>query len=810
MKFTLSWLKDHLDTDASLEQIVDKLTMIGLEVEDVVDPAAKLAPFAVAHILEAEKHPDADKLKLCKVEALVDGKVQVLQVVCGAPNAKAGLRGVFAPPGSTIPANGMVLKPTKIRGVESNGMMCSERELELSEEHDGIIELAGDPAVGTPAAEVLGATDPVIEIAITPNRPDCLGVYGVARDLAAAGLGTLKEKPVPQVADAFESSVKIELAFDGDTVDACPVFAGRMVRGVKNGSSPDWMQTRLKAIGLRPINALVDITNYISYDQGRPLHVYDVSKLSGNIRARLGKGETFLALDGKEYTAGDGMCVIADDAKVLGFGGIMGGEESGSTETTTDVLIESAYFDPNRTAATGRKTGIVSDARYRFERGIDPASTLAGCDRATAMVMELCGGEASAMEVAGAEPDTRRTISFDPARVARLTGVALDVAEISSILTALGFEVADAGDRLDVVPPSWRPDVFGEADLVEEVVRIHGLEEVKSTPLAKSHAVADPVLNVLQNRARTARRSLATRGFVEALTWSFIPKAQAELFGGGNAVADLELANPISSDMSHMRPAILPGLLSAAGRNMARGQRDVMLFEVGQQYAGDQPGDQSNLAVGIRQGTSGLGGSGRHWQGGGEKVSVFDAKADAAALLASLGAKVENLQVAADAPSWYHPGRSGVFRMGPKKVLAHFGELHPKVLDALDVAGPVVAFEVMMDEIPLPKAKPTKSKPALNVSDLQPVRRDFAFVVDQGQEADALVRAAAGADKKLISGVSVFDAFEGGNLGEDKKSLAIEVTLQPSDKTLTDDELEAVSQKIIDAVVKKTGGTLRG
>jgi phenylalanyl-tRNA synthetase beta chain len=811
MKFTLSWLKTHLETDASLNTIVDMLTMVGLEVEDVVDPAAKLSDFAVARIVEANPHPDADKLKLCKVEAMVGGKLETLQVVCGAPNAKTGLLGIFAPSGATIPANGMVLKPTKIRGVESNGMMCSERELELSDEHTGIIELNGDFAVGTPAAEALGQTDPMIEIAITPNRPDCLGVYGVARDLAAAGLGTLKDNSVPVIDGKFESPVSLALEFSNEAKNACPVFAGRVVRGVKNGPSPDWLQARLKSIGLRPINALVDITNFLSYDQARPLHVYDVAKLSGTVRARLGKGETFQALDEKEYKADETMTVIADDAQVLGFAGVMGGEASGSTDATTDVLIESAYFDPRRTAATGRKTGIVSDARYRFERGIDPASTIAGVDRAAALIMELCGGEASNLVVAGEEPNEVETISFDPSRVERLTGVALAVEEIVRILTVLGFNVADGTDgRLNVTRPTWRPDIFGEADLVEEVVRIHGLEEVISTPLPKSHAVADPVLNLPQKRLRNAKRALASRGFVEAVTWSFIPKQYAELFGGDNAIAQLELANPISSDMSHMRPAILPGLIAAAGRNMARGARDVMLFETGQQYEGDQPNDQINVAAGIRQGTSRIAGAGRHWQGKAEPVDLFDVKADAAALLASLGANVDNLQIVADAPGWYHPGRSGVFRMGPKNVLARFGEIHPKVLEALDVTGPIVAFEVMLDVLPAPKAKKTKTKAALSLPDLQPVRRDFAFLVSEDKTADMVLRAASGADKKLITDVTLFDAFEGGSLADGEKSLAIEVTLQPRDKTLTDDDLDAVSKKIIAAVEKSTGGKLRG
>ncbi len=811
MKFTLSWLKDHLDTDASLEKIVDTLTMIGLEVEEVVDPAAKLAPFAVARIVEAGPHPDADKLKLCKVEAQIDGKVQVVQVVCGAPNARVGLLGIFAPSGATIPSNGMVLKPTKIRGVESNGMMCSQRELELSDEHDGIIELDGDFPVGTPASEALGHTDPMIEIAITPNRPDCLGVYGVARDLAAAGLGRLKDNDPPVIKSSFDSPVGISLDFPDAQKDACPVFAGRLVRGVKNGPSPAWMQARLNAIGLRPVNALVDVTNYLSYDQGRPLHVYDVAKLKGGVQARLGRGETFTALDGKEYTSDETMTVIADDAQVLGLGGVMGGEDSGSTEATVDVFIESAYFDPRRTASTGRKTGIVSDARYRFERGIDPASTLPGVDRAAALIMDMCGGEASSLVVAGEAPDATQLISFDTARVVRLTGLSLSEVEIEKILTDLGFKVAvGANGRLDVACPSWRPDIFGEADLVEEVVRIHGLEEVTATPLPKSHAVADPVLNLAQKRLRTAKRALASRGFIEAVTWSFIPKAHAELFGSADAVAQLELANPISTDMSHMRPAILPGLIAAVGRNLARGARDIMLFEAAQQYEGDQPGDQINVAAGVRQGTSGVSGGGRHWQGGTASVSLFDAKADVAALLASLGVKVENLQIAADAPAWYHPGRSGVLRMGPKNVLAYFGELHPGTLEALGVPGPLVAFEVLLDTIPAPKVKRTKTKPALAIPDLQPVRRDFAFIVTKEQSADSVVRAAAGADRKLITAVSLFDAFEGGSLSADEKSLAIEVTLQPRDKTFTDEELEAVSQKVVAAVAKAAGGRLRG
>ncbi len=810
MKFTLSWLKRHLDTGASLDAIAGRLTMLGLEVEGVEDPAKKLAVFSVAKVLEAAPHPDADKLQVLKVEALVEGEVKQLQVVCGAPNARKGLTGIFAPPGATIPVNGMVLKPTKIRGVESNGMMCSERELELSEDHEGIIDLAGEWKVGTPAAEVLGQNDPVIEIAITPNRPDCLGVHGVARDLAAAGLGRLADGAVTPVPGKFESPIRIELDFPAGEEHVCPVFAGRLIRGVKNGPSPEWLQKLLKSVGLRPINALVDITNFISLDRARPLHVYDASKLTGNIRARLGrKGEKLLALDGKTYDVEPHYCVIADDAKVLGFGGVMGGEDSGSTEATVDVFVESAYFDPYRTARTGRDTGIVSDARYRFERGVDPAFVVPGLERATQMILDLCGGEPSNIVVAGKVPDTKKEISFDTARIEKLTGLKLGKAEAAEILSALGFGVSDAGGPLIVAVPSWRPDVEGQADLVEEVVRVHGLNEVKSVALPRIHAVAKPVLSPRQRRDRLARRVLAARGMVEAVNWSFISEAEAALFGGGNAIPALKLANPISAEMSHMRPSLLAGLIAAAGRNMARGMPDVAMFEVGQQFESDEPSGQVLAASGIRRGTARPLGSGRHWQGKAGPVEAMDAKEDAVALLTALGAPVQSFQISADAPSWYHPGRSGVIRLGPKNVIGYFGELHPRVLDAMDVAGPVAAFEIFPDAIPEPKRKATRAKPPLALSDLQPLRRDFAFVVDEKVSADQLLRAARGADRKLIADVSLFDVFEGGALGEGRKSLAIEVTLQPVEKTLTDEEIEAVSKAIVAAVEKATGGTLR-
>lgn len=806
MKFTLNWLKDHLETEASLEEIVERLSMLGLEVEAVEDRAAALEPFTVARVISAEQHPDADRLRVCRVET-ADGEVQV---VCGAPNARTGMWAVFAPVGSYIPGTDLHLKAGVIRGVESNGMLVSEREVGLSDEHEGIIDLGSGEGltVGQSFAALQGLDDPVIEIAITPNRPDCLGVYGVARDLAAAGLGRLREGDLSPVAGRFDSPIGIELDFPADAAAACPVFAGRLIRGVKNGPSPEWLQKWLKAVGLRPINALVDITNFISLDRARPLHVYDASKLKGHIRARLGrKGEKLLALDGKTYDVEPHYCVIADDEKVLGFGGVMGGEESGSTEDTVDVFVESAYFDPYRTARTGRDTGIVSDARYRFERGVDPAFVVPGLELATKMILDICGGEPSHVVVAGKVPDTKKVIEFDTGRIGKLTGLELEKQEAVRILSALGFAVAEAGAKLSVTVPSWRPDVDGEADLVEEVVRVHGLSEVKSVALPRIHAVAKPVLSARQRRDRLARRALAARGMVEAVNWSFIPEDQAVLFGGGAPA--LKLANPISAEMSHMRPSLLAGLVAAAGRNMARGMPDIAMFEVGQQFENDEPSGQVLAASGIRRGTARPAGAGRHWQGKAGPVEAMDAKEDAAALLAALGASVASFQITADAPSWYHPGRSGTFRLGPKNVIGYFGELHPRVLDVMDVAGPIVAFEIFPDAIPEPKRKPTKAKPPLTLSDLQPLRRDFAFIVDEKVTADQVLRAARGADRKLIVDVSLFDLFEGGSLGEGKKSLAIEVTLQPVEKTLTDEEIDAVSKAIIAAVEKATGGSLR-
>ena len=800
MKFTLSWLKKHLDTDATLDEIVEAMVRVGLEVEEVENPAERLAAFSIGEVLEASPHPDADKLQVCRV-ATKDGEQQI---VCGAPNARAGIKVAYAPVGAYVPGIDVTLGKAKIRGVESNGMMCSARELEMGDDHDGIIEAPKASEVGQPLVEAMGANDPVIDFEVTPNRPDTNGVAGVARDLAAVGLGTLITQDfVEPDGGAYDSPVKIELDFASGTENACPVFAGIHMRGVTNGPSPKWLRDQLRAIGLRPINALADITNFISYDRARPLHVYDASKITGTIRARLGrKGEELEALDGKTYKIDETMTVIADDARVLGLGGVMGGEYSGAEEETTDIFIESAYFDPTRTAKTGRKTGIVSDARYRFERGIDPASALPGLAQAVAMVREICGGDVSHVEMAGTVPDGTEPVMFPPEEVARLTGLDIDGDEMECILTALGFVVSRDG-VWSVVAPSFRPDIEGKADIVEEIARIRGFEDIPSTPLPRLSAVEAPKYSRAQDRVRLAKRALAGRGYLECVTWSFCDAPQAALFNGGQSEPSVVLVNPISSDLGVMRPTILPNLVAALGRNADRGRANLALFEVGPAYAGDAPGDQATLAVGAQ-----LANPPRHWQGA-SQADVFTAKADAMAVLAAAGAPVANLMVRSGAPDWYHPGRSGVLSLGPKNVLAQFGELHPRVLKELDVDGPVFAFEVFLDNIPEGKSKATKAKPALDASAYQPVRRDFAFVVDAAMPAEDLLKAVRGAEKKLISAVSLFDVYEGPNVGDGRKSLAVEVTLQPKDRTLTDDEIDAVAARIV-AQAEKAGATLRG
>ncbi len=801
MKFTLSWLKDHLDTSATLDVLTEALTDLGLEVEEVVNPAAKLAPFTLAKILHAEKHPDADKLRVCRV--LTDEGEK--QIVCGAPNAREGITVVLCKPGDYVPGIDVTLGVGIIRGVESHGMMASERELELSDEHNGIIELpsgeVGQRFVDWLALNRPATVDPMIHIKITPNRPDALGVRGVARDLAARGLGVLKPMAAAVIRGGFPSPIGV--AIDADLkAKGCPHFAGRTIRGVTNGPSPDWLQQRLKAIGLRPISALVDITNYFTYGLNRPLHVFDAGKVTGTLRihAAVG-GEEFLALDGKTYTLRAGMMAISDAAGVESLAGIMGGEVSGCSDATTDVFLESAFWDPITIAATGRALKINSDARYRFERGVDPAFTLAGLDLATQMILDLCGGEASDLVRDGAPLDVSRAYKLDPARLISLVGMDIPEAVQRKTLEDLGFTLN--GNM--ATPPTWRPDVLGEADLVEEVARIASLTKLQGRPLPRVNTgVPRPILTPLQVKERQARRTIAALGYNECVTYSFIDAEAARLFGGG---ADaLRIENPISSEMTHMRPDLLPGLLRAAARNQARGFADMALFEVGPIFTGGEPGEQSLLASGLLIGVI----APRDPFGSRRAVDVFDAKADAEAVLAALGAPTR-VQITRKVADWWHPGRSGAIGLGPI-LLATFGEVHPRVLQAMGVKGPAVAFSVFVAAVPLPKVK-TPTRAALTLSDLQAVDRDFAFVVDAKVEALSAVNAALGADKSLIDSVKVFDQFTGdkaeAQMGVGKKSIAFTVRMQPREKTLTDAEIEAVSAKIVEKVSKATGGTLR-
>jgi len=801
VKFTLSWLKDYLSTDATVAEIAAKLNEVGLEVESVEDKSATLSPFVVANVISAEKHPNADKLRVCMVDT---GDGNPIQVVCGAPNARAGIKAVFAKPGTTIPVSGDVLKVGAIRGVESRGMLVSEREMGLSDEHAGIIEMPSDAPLGKPFAEVLGLNDPVFDIAVTPNRPDALGVQGVACDLAAAGLGTFNAKPPKPVAGKFPCPIKVTI----EAPELCPAFAIRVIRGVKNGPSPEWLQKRLRAIGLRPINALVDITNLLTHDRSRPLHVFDAAKVKGNLVVRRAKqGETILALDGKTYTLDESICAISDDVAVESLAGVMGGEESGVSESTTDVVVESALWNPLNIAQTGRKLGLLSDARFRFERGVDPAFMVPGLELATQLILELCGGEPSENFIAGEVPDTSRVIDFPLGEPKRLTGIEIKADEIKRILANLGFATAGSGDSLKVSPPSWRGDIEGKADLVEEVVRIAGLDRVPMMPFARDDNARKPVLTTLQKRTRQAKRALAARGSFEGVTWSFISKEHATRFGGG--AATLALSNPIASDLSDMRPSLIPGLALAGQKNADRGYDDVALFEVGQIFLGDKPEDQLIAATSLRRGAAKVSGQGRHWSGSANKADVYDAKSDALAVLAACGAPTDKVQIVAGGPGYLHPGRSGTIQLGPKLVLGYFGELHPLTLDALDIEGPVAVAEIFLDRLPEQKAKPTRVKPKLELSPFQPVTRDFAFLVDRAVTAAEIIRAAQAADKTLIQKIEVFDLYEGKGVPEGKKSLAIAVTLQPREKTLTDAEIDAVAKKIVDEVGKKTGASLR-
>ena len=798
MKFTLSWLKDHLDTEASVDEIAEALTDLGLEVEEISNPAARLSDFTIGKVLKAEKHPDADRLRVCQVATDQGEK----QIICGAPNAREGITVVIAHPGVYVPGIDTTLGVGKIRGIESFGMMCSEREMELSDEHDGIIELpsgeVGDSFVDWLAKNDPAKVDPVIEIAITPNRPDALGVRGIARDLAARGLGAMIARdvePVPATVDAG-----LTVTIDTDTLDGCPVFCGRVIRGVKNGPSPQWLQDVLRAIGLRPINFLVDVTNFFTYDRNRPLHVFDLDKVSGNLRVhRAEGGETVEALDGKVYAFQPGQMVISDDNGPESIAGVMGGAETGCTEDTTNVFVESAYWDPIQTAYTGRALKINSDARYRFERGVDPAFTPVGLEHAVRMIVDNAGGKASEMIVAGEVPETTRAYRLDTDRCSSLVGMEIPADTQRATLEALGF-VMD-GDMAQV--PSWRPDVMGEADLVEEVARIASLTKLEGKPLARATpGVPAPILTPSQVKATAARRTAAALGMNECVTYSFIDNQAASLFGGGDDATMLE--NPISSEMSHMRPSLIPGLLRAAARNQARGFNDLSFFEVGDAFHGGEPEEQHLAVTGIRVGRTGP----KDVHGATRSVDVYDAKADAEAVLSALGAP-DKVQILRGGEAWWHPGRHGRICLGPKKVLGVFGEIHPKVLVALDVKGPAVGFTIWPDAIPAARSKSATRAP-LMLSDLQAVDRDFAFVVDRNVEALTLINAAKGADKALISDVRVFDEFIGGSLGDDKKSLAITVRLQPTEATLKEADIDAVAAKIVEKVAKATGGTLRG
>ncbi|MEM9126025.1 MAG: phenylalanine--tRNA ligase subunit beta [Pseudomonadota bacterium] len=798
MKFTLSWLHDHLDTDASVDEITEALTDLGLEVEEIVNPADRLVGFTLGYVTHAEKHPDADKLRVCKVDT-DEGE---LQIICGAPNARQGITVVVCKPGMYIPGLDITIGVGKIRGVESYGMMASERELELSDEHDGIIELpsgaVGDAFVDWLAENDPSKIDPMIEIAITPNRPDALGVAGIARDLAARGLGQLKQRDYVPVPGDFDSPIKVTI--DDDTLDGAPHFTGRLIRGVKNGPSPQWLQDQLKAIGLRPISALVDITNYMTFDHNRPLHVFDADKVQGNLRVhRAQGGEKLVALDEKEYTLQPGMMVISDDNGPESIAGIMGGALTGCTDETVNVFLESAFWDHVQIALTGRALKINSDARYRFERGVDPDYTREGLEHATRMILDICGGEVSNVVEAGAAPRHARAYKLDSERVKSLVGMDIPESEQRQTLTRLGFRLE--GEMAHV--PSWRPDIMGEADLVEEVARIASLTKLQGKPLPRvTDGIPKPVMTPMQRRQSMARRTCAALGYNECVSYTFIDQASAAVFGGGTEATQLE--NPISSEMSHMRPDLLPGLLQAAARNQARGYADIALFEAGPVFHDGEPGDQKAQIAGLLVGRSGP----KDVHGASRPVDVFDAKADVEAVLAAIGAPAK-VQVLREGDPWWHPGRHGRICLGPKKVLGIFGELHPRVLQSMDVKGPAVAFTIWPENVPLPR-KTGATRSALELRDLQAVERDFAFVVDADVEALTLVNAAAGADKALIENVRIFDEFIGGSVGEGKKSLAITVRLQPTDATLTEKDIEAVADKIIAKVAKATGGVLRG
>lgn len=805
MKVPLSWLKRHLDTDAEPAALAARMTALGLEVESVTDRSAALAPFTVAYVEAAAPHPNADRLRVCKVNT----GSEVLDVVCGAPNARAGMKGVFAPIGAHIPGTGITLEKRAIRGVTGFGMLCSEREMGLSDDHEGIIELPEDAPVGAPFAAIMGLDDPLFDIAITPDRADCLGVLGIARDLAATGIGRFIDTEPKPIAGTFESPISVRLDFDPGSADACPFFAGRLIRGVANGPSPKWLQQKLMAVGLRPISALVDITNYVTLDRCRPLHVFDADSLAGGIHVRLARpGESLAALNDKTYSLAEGMTVVADDDGPVALGGVIGGTGTGCTEETTNVFIEAALFDPVRTAATGRRLAIESDARYRFERGVDLAGTMPGLEMATRLILEICGGEASRPVRAGSEPEWHREVMFRPGRVQSLGGLTIAEAECAEILDRLGFAPETRSGGLTVTVPSWRSDIDGEADLVEEVLRVKGYEAIPPVSMAADSAIAKPVTSHRQRRVRHARRLLAEAGLHDCVTWSFLSRDQAALFGGSENGLDLE--NPITSDLTTMRPSILPNLVAAVARNQARGFNDFGLFEVGPQYADATPDGQTTVAAGVRTGHNGP----RHWQAVRRPIDAMDAKGDVFAVLDGLAIPTDRLTVTPDAPDYYHPGRSGQVRLGPKMILASFGEIHPEVIDRFDVAAPLVGFEIHLDALPPVKARPTRARPAYAVSDLPAVERDFAFVVDQEVPVESVFAAVRSLSGKLpgkvtVTDLSLFDVYQGAELGDGKKSLAIAVVLQPVEKTLTGEAIQAISDAIVAAVTKRTGGVLR-
>lgn len=798
MKLTLPWLREHLETGASAEEIAAKLTALGLEVEEIVDPTRALAGFTVARVLEASPHPQADRLKVCRVET----KDGIRQIVCGAPNARSGLWGVLAVEGLTIPATGEVLKRATIRGVESQGMLCSARELGLGDDHTGIVDLPGDDLeVGMPAAAALGLEGPILSLKLTPDRADCYGVAGIARDLAAAGLGRLLPRDMDPVPAMGPPGPAIRLDFPTGAEAACPLFVGRIVRGVRNGPSPLWLRRRLEAIGLRPISALVDITNYVTFDLGRPLHVFDATKLEGDLVVRFARpGERLRALDGREYELEPGMTVIADALGPASLGGIMGGERTGVSEATTDVLLEVALFDPLRTAATGRKLGIESDARTRFERGLDPELVLPAGEYATRLILELCGGKAGSAVVAGAVPAPRPPLSFRIKQLPRLAGIDLAPSEIRRILEALGFRVEGEGETLSLHVPSWRQDVTTEACIVEELARLHGFERIPPIPVTRTEAVAPVLLAPEQRRRAAVRRAVAAQGLAEAVTWSFVAPDHTDLFGG----APIRMANPLSSELSALRPSLLPGLLAAAARNLARKQEEGALFELGPRFTGGQPGEQVWAVAGVRFGRAGP----RSWAAAERPVDALDAKADALAALAAAGVRTEALTTTGAPPPWYHPGRAGRLTLGPAAV-ASFGELHPRVLEALDIGAPAVAFEIDLDALPKPKPRIGRARPPLEPLPYPPVDRDFAFLVDTALPAEEVLKAVRAAEKRLVREVRLFDVYVGRGLPEGKKSLGVAVRLQAPDRTLGESEIEAVANRIVSAVEKSCGAQLR-